>query len=348
MADLKRIRWVDFAKGIGIILVVIGHDILYVREPSDTAIFLYHLIYEFHIPFFFIMAGYLLNTAKWEGREKNFIVKNFKRLLVPFYVAEFLFYPIWLVAGHWLGHEAYIRDPGLPAWRAVLGIFSGNGEWLALIPLWFLISLFFAEIIYLLLHEVLKKVDEKIFYAAILIISLAGYLISKHLFLPFGFDVAMTAQLFLLVGALTKKYDLLRRIDWKIFLASIAVFLLVCELNGRISLNHRLYGNLLLMYIGGISGTLLLMRVSQVFSELGNAAVNFFEYCGRQSMIILVLHLPIAFVIYDIVSTTGGMSVTFVRGEPAVIIGSIIAGVILPVVIAKLFGNKPVVKYFCV
>ena len=348
MADLKRVHWVDFAKGIGIIFVVIGHDVIYIRDPSDTAYYLYNLIYEFHMPFFFIMAGYLLNTTKWEGREKDFVVKLFKRLLIPYYLAEFLFYPIRFIAGDFLGHPAYIRDGGLTPVDAFFGIFWGNGEGLILVPLWFLISLFFAEIVYLLLHGILKRIDEKIFYAAILIVSLAGYFISKHLMLPFGFDVAMTAQLFLLVGMLIKKYDLLKRIDWKICLALIVACLVICKLNGKISMNQRHYGNLLLMYTGGIFGSLLLMRISQIFSELGNAAVNFFEYCGKQTMIILVLHLPVAFVIYDIVATVTGMTVKVVRGEPAVMIGVMIAGVILPVVIAKLFGNKPVVKYFCV
>lgn len=348
MADLKRIHWIDFAKGIAIIFIVIGHDIIYIRERSDTVIFLYNLMYEARMPFFFIMAGYLLNTIKWEGREKDFVIKLFKRLLIPFYVTEFLFYPIWLVAGHWMGHEAYIRNAALTPTDAFFGIFWGNGNLLTLVPLWFFISLFWAEIIYLLLHGVLKKIDEKIFYAAILTLTVAGYLISKHFWLPFGFDVAMTAQLFLLVGALIKKYDLVNRIDWKIYLALIVVCLIICKLNGKISMNGRNYGNLIFMYIGGVSGTLLQMKFADFFSRFRGIVSEFIEYCGKQSLMILVLHLPVAFVMYDIGAALTGMTVKIVRGEPLMIIGTMIAGIVLPVVIAKLFGDKPVVKYFCV
>ena len=289
MADLKRIHWIDFAKGIAIIFIVIGHDVIYIRDPSPTTIYLYNLIYEARMPFFFIMAGYLLNTVKWEGREKAFITKLFKRLLIPFYITEFAFYPIWLIVGHWMGHEAYNRNEALDPLYAFLGIFWGNGNHLTLVPLWFFISLFCAEIIYLLSHGVLKKIDEKIFYAAILILTVAGYLISRHFFLPFGLDVAMTAQLFLLVGALIKKYDLINRIDWKICSALIVVCLIICEWNGKISMNQRNYGHFfLLMYIGGVSGTLLQMKFADFCSRFRGIVTEFIEYCGKQSLIILV------------------------------------------------------------
>lgn len=56
----QRIKWVDFAKGFVIILMVLGHVIIY---TSDLCKF----IYVFHMPFFFVMAGFLLNLDKWGG-----------------------------------------------------------------------------------------------------------------------------------------------------------------------------------------------------------------------------------------------------------------------------------------
>ena len=54
----ERIVWVDFAKGSAIILVVLGHF-----SEGDLQKF----IFVFHMPFFFVMAGYLLNFNKWGG-----------------------------------------------------------------------------------------------------------------------------------------------------------------------------------------------------------------------------------------------------------------------------------------
>ena len=75
---ISRISWIDFAKGVAIILVVLGHA----TEPC----ILKKLIFVFHMPFFFVMAGYLMNFEKWGGEKnyKAFSMKLFKRLLVPY------------------------------------------------------------------------------------------------------------------------------------------------------------------------------------------------------------------------------------------------------------------------
>ena len=74
----ERINWIDFAKGVAIILVVLGH----VNTPSRLQDF----IYMFHMPFFFMTAGFLLNLSKWGGAEnfRPFAAKLFNRLFVPF------------------------------------------------------------------------------------------------------------------------------------------------------------------------------------------------------------------------------------------------------------------------
>jgi|GEM_PF-1320458 len=49
----QRVQWVDWAKGIGILLVVVGHTPALEQSP------LFYLIYCFHIPLFFILSGVL-------------------------------------------------------------------------------------------------------------------------------------------------------------------------------------------------------------------------------------------------------------------------------------------------
>lgn len=49
MVSSKRIEWVDIAKGIAIILMVVGHEI-----GGNARIF----IFSFHMPLFFILSGF--------------------------------------------------------------------------------------------------------------------------------------------------------------------------------------------------------------------------------------------------------------------------------------------------
>ena len=48
----KRIEWLDIAKGIGILLVILGHC-LNINQRS------FHLIFTFHMPLFFLLSGYV-------------------------------------------------------------------------------------------------------------------------------------------------------------------------------------------------------------------------------------------------------------------------------------------------
>ena len=62
----------DVMKGIGIILMLVGH------VPSTD--WLYHFIYSFHMPLFFLIAGAFANL---EESVKDTVVKGAKRLLLP-------------------------------------------------------------------------------------------------------------------------------------------------------------------------------------------------------------------------------------------------------------------------
>lgn len=54
----KRMKYLDIAKGIGILLVVIGHCIPDASTPNGVSIIsykiLFDLIYSFHMPLFFL------------------------------------------------------------------------------------------------------------------------------------------------------------------------------------------------------------------------------------------------------------------------------------------------------
>ena len=65
----NRIKWVDIAKGIGIILVIVGHTIA--LEYSAP-------IYTFHMPLFFFLSGLFLNT---DVKLEAFIKKKAKSIL---------------------------------------------------------------------------------------------------------------------------------------------------------------------------------------------------------------------------------------------------------------------------
>lgn len=76
--DTKREYWVDFLKGITIILVVLGHCDIPAVQIRPVA--LPTIIYLFHMPLFFMISGYLDNSHR-ENSLWTVVKKKAPRLL---------------------------------------------------------------------------------------------------------------------------------------------------------------------------------------------------------------------------------------------------------------------------
>ena len=78
----NRIEWIDYSKGILIILVIAGHAIPEFDLHLD---YLAHFIYSFHMPAFFILSGYLFRYKK-DINTVEFAKKKAKQLLIPYII----------------------------------------------------------------------------------------------------------------------------------------------------------------------------------------------------------------------------------------------------------------------
>ena len=59
MTMKKRVQYIDIAKGIGILLVVLGHNDLNAYHPM-----LHRFIYAFHMALFFFLSGIFFNPKR--------------------------------------------------------------------------------------------------------------------------------------------------------------------------------------------------------------------------------------------------------------------------------------------
>ena len=60
MNNNNRKQWVDIAKGMGIILVVLAHAL-------DKESIIWRIINQFHMPLFYMISGYLYRYQKING-----------------------------------------------------------------------------------------------------------------------------------------------------------------------------------------------------------------------------------------------------------------------------------------
>jgi acyltransferase len=88
IGDGKRLDVIDFAKGVLILLVILGH----ITPWPKPLVPIRDWIYFFHMPLFFGISGWLLNTER-QSSEKwtDFLHRAFTRLLLPWLVAGIFF-----------------------------------------------------------------------------------------------------------------------------------------------------------------------------------------------------------------------------------------------------------------
>ena len=70
--EKRRIQYIDIAKGIAMICIVLGH----LGNPQINRV-----VFTFHVPVFFFITGYFINTSL---SVKDFIKNKTRTLLCPY------------------------------------------------------------------------------------------------------------------------------------------------------------------------------------------------------------------------------------------------------------------------
>ena len=156
---MKRETIISICKGIAIILMVIAH--------AEAPGWLCKFIFEFHMPLFFITAGYFF-SLKYLNDEATFVKKRIKGLYWPFvkWAVFFLIIHNWMFD---LGvlNETFGNDAGGVThpynWHQMQqnlwNIFTAMGGYDQFLcgAFWFFRGLFVASILYLIIYKVLDS-----------------------------------------------------------------------------------------------------------------------------------------------------------------------------------------------
>ena len=336
----KRLEYIDIARGIAIILIVLGHTITY----SQNCRIIYKIIYSFHVALFFIISGYTYKIKK----EESFLIffkRKFTRIMVPYYIWAFIFIIPFYIFGSSTGDAIGASYSMLSLKKIIFNVFYANGNLFALkqnSALWFLPSLFSMEIIY---YNILKKCDNNknltfIFLILEFFVAIITYKFMKFIF-PLGINTSLHFGIFYHIGYLMKKKNLMGSVTFNnvLFLILITIMgIFAALLNYRIvSAIDYAYGNL---YLAIFSGIFLSISVL-IFSKKIKRS-KLLEYIGKNTMGILIFHKLIVLIMQSklgIISNLLKKSNSFVE----IIIGISIASIAIGF---SLIINK-VIKIIC-
>lgn len=324
---ITRKTYLDIAKGILIILVVIGHS------KIDKTFPIVRNIYWFHMPAFFIISGYLFKL------HKNDFIPWIKRKVKNFFIPYTTYGLIILIV-------LYHKDLLVFTKQLVKYIYSGraiDGVY------WFIPCLFLTQIIFGLL---IAKFKKKYVIIALLImyilahIEAAFYIPKDNNYLhwsyiydaPWNIDVCLMSIPYFAIGFYFKK--IIDAIDKKfkiyVFIMATLICIVLIGLSYYNIFNYSLdmklshYNHLVLDIIIPVLFTTWVIMFGKLISKV--IMLNRISFVGLYTLPIMYLHLPINNVLQ---SRLNYGNLVF-----------IIVGVILPLTFAWICSKNKYLDYY--
>ena len=284
----KRITYLDMAKGVGIILVVMLHSQLMNNKLIDA-------FAPMMVPLFFVVSGMLMNYTEEDKRSfKEIAMRKAKFLLIP--------YVVFSISDLLLYGYVHITNPAIMTGTQVLKQLIYFVSFEGISVMWFIPALFVAELYFLALR---KWCSHKLTIAICIITGIVAILIAPvyqdHFWfgsmplLMFSFFLAQVTKgvisaIFICFGYYVKSY-LVEKEKIAILELSGGILLLGTMIalniyNGRVDLHSMNFSNPVLYMIGANFGSLAIILICKNIPQ-----IKLMIFLGANSLIIMVTHI---------------------------------------------------------
>ena len=265
----------DITKGIGILLVIIGHCVSIPYMPIR------HLIFTFHMPLFFLASGYL-----YRGKSpKEALIKDFYHLGLPYVITC-----LAIVLYYFLYYLITKSHNSEPLRRYLIASLWGSGtthscRYLSDLPvigaIWFLPALLICKNVY----NVLPRNNSRLVYSSAIFV--VATIIGRYLiFLPFSALSGLSGIVFYSIGDSFKKVKSIHPLFW-----IIGVFCWYLSFKySRVYLVQPRMDLYFIDVIGGTTATVLVYLASRAISHT-RLLMQSLSWIGKNSMSILCFHL---------------------------------------------------------
>lgn len=365
MSENKRIEEIDLIKGIGIILVVLGHS----GSPFT------HFIYLFHMAIFFIASGFLFKSSYSDSFNslKRFTFNKIKHLWVPYVIWGSMFvllHNFFIRINVYTSNEDIIKFSnnkysGITNFYNIFDIIAYIRKTLIFNcqeqlagAFWFFSALFFISVLYSFIDFTIKLFSKKYYMIVQGVISLIflsiGFMLSLKNVSFNIFAVVLSSYFLFYSGQVLKNYNkylIQNKLKGHIvvFIVSFSL-LLVLNHYGDIELGKNQYINPLFLLASSYSGFLLLYSFS-FFIKKVHIIKKLLVILSKNSRIIVVLHFLSMKIVSAIVVQCYRLPVFCIALFPNCYgdrglwwVLYTIAGVSIPVVLSVLF--KKVIQYY--
>lgn len=311
-------------KGIGIILVVVGHT----THNDELSSWIYH----FHMPLFFFLSGVFFSPTI-QG-----LVKRVRQILIPYLIFGVLSFIYW--------RFAEMRFRPLPenfdANMHFFDLFWQTEQFRFNVPLWFLPCLMIVQSVGTVLFRFIK--NQKVLLATIVLWVLIANGINlpcKAMWIKESFYALPFFALGYLIGKeryMKMEAGLSRKRDWLYSILAVMGLLIVLLLPTRndmmLSSYPHGYGAFYLVAL------ICILSLFTLFANIRSSKIiSILTWFGANSLIIMCLHEPLKRIIVVVFSKLLGMETEVVRESIvwSLLMSCIIVVILVPVCI---FINK--------
>ena len=290
-----RLQFVDIAKGIAILAVIVGHAAIRMAGLSYGASAIVATCFTFHMPLFFLLSGYFLHCRdhfSWR-KESHRLVIPYVLTALAIVVLEILTACMFndLPAGMSLKRFAFEWiNAAIYASAAV----TGKELWPQMFrigAIWFLLALFWARLL------VTAAYKTRISGILIVLCALVGGISARYAYLPFSIQAGMTASVYVYLGTLARKYDLLNALRQRKWVLAPALLIWIYAI-----LHYRGFGmgtadfgqtpaDIARNLIGSFGGMTAILIISMFIEDLVPLMSSHLADIGRISLLILAVHI---------------------------------------------------------
>ncbi len=330
-----RLTWIDYARGIAIILVVYRHSFEGIKQAGldvQPYLFLEYaniLFFSFRMPLFFIVSGIFVTLSLQKRGLVKFIKTKAKVILYPYFLWASIQLSIQILFSDYTNYH--------PTIKSYLDLFYQPRE---LAQFWYLLALFNVSVLYVIAKSKLKLSITTNIILGLIMFYLSTIVFQKSLNIGFVSDILHNYIFIALGDAISKqmtnrdnfKYFESRKILGLLFIPFILsqVFFLIQNLNSDVPKYMFVeYYRPFWFLIISLLGCIFIINLSFVLQKY--KLFGWLHVLGKYSLYIYVAHV-IAFAAVRIFLT----KVLHIDYVPGVLFLVILAGLIFPVILYKI------------
>ncbi len=331
----NRVDVIDIAKGISILLVVLGHS-----EFSNMWYGGNVLLGLFRMPLFFFLVGVFFSP---KGSAAVFLIKKSDALLKPYFVTLLsLLFVEYCLSG---------RD----FFSGLIGVFFGNGKTIEWTAMWFLTHTWLLFLVaYFISTMSGVKNSSRVVKAIFLGVLFAVATISVGLFwqasvrlsgvdyflpgLPFSADLLPITLVYFFLGQFMREKVINFTINYFFVVVALLGFMLIGLFGeARLDLNRRVFTEPLAAVVAALCAIYLVMSFAKWLSEIFWLSAVL-KYFGMASLFILIFHMPVEQGIHR-------LGVKFLANQPYfLLVVTYVGAISVPLLIRLLFHRVPLMR----